>query len=217
MTTDVKDLVDGAALRSIAALADPVGVLTVYVTADPREGSATRPAWQVRITNELGALERRLRKDGDTARADLLAHRLADVDRELQALVDPSTPGQGRALFVALSGGTISTIAVQVPLGDSVELGRSAYVRPLLAALSSYPPAGVAAVSGHGVHLIDLRMYPELVSVPGVEETALAVEPRLGEQMVEAALRQGSQVTLIDPADTVDLRDAGGVAAILRW
>jgi hypothetical protein len=158
MTIDATNLVDGAALRSIAALADPVGVLSVYITADPREGSTTRPAWQVRTANELAALDRRLRKDDETSHADLLALRLTDVDRELRALVDPSTPGQGRALFLALAGGTIRTIAVQVPLGDRVEFGRSAYVRPLLAALSSDPPAGVAAVSGHGVHLIDIRL-----------------------------------------------------------
>jgi hypothetical protein len=399
MTTDAKDLGDAGALRSIATLADPVGVLSVYVTADPREGSAIRPAWQVRITNELVALDRRLRKDGDISRADLLALRLADVDRELRALVDASTPGQGRALFVTLAGGSISTLAVQVPMGDHLELGRSAYVRPLLAALSAYPPAGVAAVSGHGVHLIDIRLghatdvgtdsyeptdtgrrqltgpaatnpamaqhsaaqhdlyarreadrlarflcgaagraaergvelgweylvvtgdpervaafvaglpreqalptvtsahrvaglpaakvypviaadledlrhrsardlarrardlalgggagaygladtltalaegavlnllleatgewmgrvgpdgrlYPELVAVPGVAEALLAVEPHVGERMVEAALRQGGRATLLDPADAVDLRDAGGVAAILRW
>jgi len=34
---------------------------------------------------------------------------------------------------------------------------------------------------------------------------------------VESALREGGRVTLLDPADAVDLRDAGGVAAILRW
>jgi len=63
----------------------------------------------------------------------------------------------------------------------------------------------------------DGRLYPELVAVPGVADEALAVEPRLGERMVEAALRQGGRVTLLDPADAVDLRDAGGVAAVLRW
>ena len=63
----------------------------------------------------------------------------------------------------------------------------------------------------------DGRLYPDLVSVPGVAEAALAVEPRLGERMVESALRQGGRVTLLDPSDAVDLRDAGGVAAILRW
>jgi hypothetical protein len=399
MTIDAKDLVDGAALRSIATLTDPVGVLSVYTTADPREGSVTRPAWQVRIANELVALDRRLRKDDDASRADLLALRIGDVHRELGAMVDASTPGQGRALFVALASGAVTTVAVQVPLGDRVELGPSAYVRPLLAALSAHPPAGVAAVSGHGVYLTDVRLghaadagtesyepvdtgrrdltgpaatnpalarhsaaqhdlyarreadrlarflrgaagrvaaraadlgweylvvtgdpervaafvaglpnepalatvtvahrvaglapakvyaavaddledlrhrcardivrrardlalsggagaygladtltalaegavldllldasgewvgrigpdgrlYPELVSVPGVADTALAVEPRLGERMVEAALRQGGRVALLDPVDAVDLRDAGGVAAILRW
>ena len=96
MTTDAKDLVDGATLRRIATLVDPVGVLSVYITADPRDWSALRPAWQVRVANELVALDRRLRKDDDASRADLLALRIEDVHRELRALVDASTPGQGR-------------------------------------------------------------------------------------------------------------------------
>jgi hypothetical protein len=390
MTIDAKDLV------SITTLADPVGVLSVYITADPREGAGARPGWQVRIANDLASLDRRLRKDGDVARADLLMLRLADVHRELREMVSASTPGQSRALFVALETGTMTTVELPVPVRDDhVQLGRSAHVRPLLAAaMNSHPPAGVVAVSGHGVHLVDIRfghaadagterfdpdafpgpaaanpavarhnaaphdqyarhetdrlarflrgaagrvaeraaelgweylvltgdpertaafaaglphepalptvtvehriaglsaakiyamvagdledlrhqgaravarrardlalgggpgaygladtltalsegavlnlvldasgewagrvgpdgrLYPELVSVPGVADEALAVEPRLGERMVEAALRQGGRVTLLDPADAVDLRDAGGVAAVLRW
>jgi len=399
MTLDAKDLVDGTVLRAIAALTDPVGVLSVYTTVDPRAGSTTRPAWQVRIANELVALDRRLRKDGDTSRADLLAGRLADVQDELTAMLDATTPGQGRALFVPLSGKAGTTVTAQVPLGDHVEFGPAARVRPLLAALSAYPPAGIAAVSGRGVHLVDVRLghaadagienydeadtgrreltgptaanpavaqhssaqhdlyarreanrlarflhgaagrvaalagelgweylvvtgdpqrttalvaglphepaiptvtaahrvagmpapkvyaattpdlenlrhrcardlarrakdlalgagagaygladtltaltegrvlnllldastdwagrigpgdrlYPDLVAVPGVPETELTAEPRLGERMVEAALRQGARVTLLDPDDATDLVDAAGVAATLRW
>jgi hypothetical protein len=399
MTTGAKDLMGGVGLRAIAELTDPVGVLSMYVSADPHEGSAARPGWQVRVANELVALERCLRKDGASARADALVLRLVDVHRELRALVGAATPGQGRALFVPLSGGPVSTVAVQVPMGDHVELGRSAYVRPLLAALSAHPPFGVAAVSGHGLRLVDVRLglatdvgtesyepaeagrheptgpsaasptlarhgsaqhdlyahreagrlarflrgaagrvaavatelgweylvvtgdperasalaaglphepaiptvtaahrvadlpapriyaavaddvddvrhrcgrelgrrardlalgggagafgladtltalnegrvlhllldasgewagrvdpdgrlHPEFVSVPGVVESALAVEPRLGERMVEAALRHDGRVTLLEPADATDLVDAAGVAAILRW
>lgn len=389
MTIDAKDLV------SIATLVDPVGVLSVYVTADPREGAAAHPAWQVRIANDLVSLDRRLRKDGDVARADLLMLRLADIHRGLRELVSTSTPGQSRAPFVALQTGSTRAVALPVPVGDDhVQLGRSAHVRPLLAALNSRPPAGVVAVSGHGVHLVDVRLghatdagterydpdgfagpatanpaltrhnaaphdqyarhesdrlarflrgaagrvagraaelgweylvltgdpertaafaaglphepalptvtvehriaglsaskiyamvagdledlrhqgaralarrardlalgggpgaygladtltalaegavlnlvldasagwagrvgpdgrlYPDLVSVPGVAEAALVAEPDLAERMVEATVRQGGRVTLVDPADAEDLRDAGGVAAILRW
>jgi hypothetical protein len=394
-----KDLLGGGALRAITELTDPVGVLSVYVTADPRERSAIRPGWQVRISNELVAVERRLRTDGDSTAADALVFRLADVHRELRALLAAATPGQGRALFVPLCGDTVSTVAVQVPMGNHVEFGSSAYVRPLLAAYCTHPPAGVVAVSGHGVHLVDVRLghatdagsdsyepvdtgrrdltgpaaanpalarhssaqhdlyarreaerlarflrgaagqvaataaelgwdylvvtgdpertaplaaglahelviptviaahrvadlsaarihaavaadlenlrhtctrdlvrrardlglgggagafgladtltalnegrvlhllldasaewvgrvdpdgrlYPELVAVPGVPESALVAEPHLGERMVKAALQQDGRATLLEPVDAAELVDAAGVAAILRW
>jgi hypothetical protein len=35
--------------------------------------------------------------------------------------------------------------------------------------------------------------------------------------MIEAALRHGSAVTLVEPADASALADGDGVAAVLRW
>jgi hypothetical protein len=153
MTITTKGLVGGTTLRAIAGMTDPVGVLSVYVTADPREAGA----WRIRAVDEIVALEHRLRHAGDDVRADLLALRVADVRPELTALLDAATAGRGRGLFVPLSGGVPHTIAMQVPLGNCVELAGSAAVRPLATVYSAYPPAGVAVVCGHGVRLVDVR------------------------------------------------------------
>lgn len=157
MTTDARKLVDCGAMRELAGLSDPAGILSVYVTADPAVGAAA-PAWQVRIVNELLALERRLVKDGETARAALLAGRLADVEEHLAALVDTTRTGRGRALFVPLSGGPVRTVAAQVAFGDLVALAATPHLRPFVAALSAFPPAGVVTVDGRGVRLIDTRL-----------------------------------------------------------
>jgi hypothetical protein len=157
MTTDARNLVDCRTLRELAELTDPAGILSVYATADPATGSAV-PAWQVRIVNELVTLERRLAKDGDADRAALLAGRLSDVEGELKALIDTTRTGRGRALFVPLSGGPARRIATQAAFGELVELGPAAHLRPLVAALSAFPPAGVVTVDGRGVRLIDVRL-----------------------------------------------------------
>jgi hypothetical protein len=157
MTVNENGLWDGAALRAIVDRVDPLGTLSVYATADPHEGATAGPAWQVRVVNDLVALEQRLRK-GDDHRAELVALGLDEVERELAEILDTSGPGQGRALFIPLSGGRTRRMSVQVPLAESVELDPVPYVRPLVAAMGAYPPAGVAVVCGHGVRLVDVRL-----------------------------------------------------------
>src|SRR5688500_1070784 len=111
MTVNENDLSDVAALRAIVDRVDPLGTLSMYATADPHEGTTTRPSWQVRVVNDLVALEQRLRKDDDL-RAELVALRLDEVERELAGVLNTSGPGQGRALFIPLSGGRTRRVSV---------------------------------------------------------------------------------------------------------
>jgi hypothetical protein len=157
MTANENGLPDGAALRAVVDRTDPLGTLSVYATADPHESATARPAWQVRVINDLLALEQRLRKVDDP-RADLVALRLDEVERELAEMLDTAGPGRGRALFLPLSGGRTRRVTVQVPLAEFVGLDPVPYVRPLVAAMSAHPPAGVAVVCGHGVRLVDVRL-----------------------------------------------------------
>ena len=107
MTINENGLPDSAALRVIVDRIDPVGTLSVYATADPHDAGA----WRLRVVNELIALEQRLRK-ADDGRAEAVAVRLDEVERELAAMLDASGPGQGRALFVPLSDGPTHSVAV---------------------------------------------------------------------------------------------------------
>lgn len=157
MTLYENGLPDGAALRAIVDRVDPLGTLSVYATADPHESTTGRPAFQVRLVNDLVALEQRLRKSDDL-RAELVARRLDEVERELSAMLDASGPGRGRALFVPLSGERIRRVSVGVPLAEFVELDPVPYVRPLVAAMGAHPPTGVVVVCGHGVRLVDVRL-----------------------------------------------------------
>jgi hypothetical protein len=87
-----------------------------------------------------------------------LRRRLDDLRPELNRLLDAAAPGRGRALFTGLDGGDVRSFAVQAGLGDVVHVGESAVLGPLAAAFSAGAPAGIVAVTGHGVRVVDLRV-----------------------------------------------------------
>jgi len=148
-----------ATLVSLAAMADDVGVLSIYVTVDPhgRPESAPRAPWEVRLRNQLTEVERRLREEGPREHYMALSARLEQLRPYLEHLLDPTAPGLGRALFTRVSDGEVHTVSLQMPLGDRVVFEPDAFIRPLVNAWSQAGPAGAVAVGADGVRLIDLR------------------------------------------------------------
>lgn len=129
-------------LHDVARLRDPLGVVSVYVTVDPQRVNSgpVRP---------LDALRRRDAELGPAFDA---------LEPAVDRLLDPAAPGRGRVLFARLGRGDIHAYAVQVPLGESVRLSDSAHLWPLAAAFSAEAPAGIVAVSGSGVRVVDYRL-----------------------------------------------------------
>lgn len=140
-------------LHALARLRDPAGILTVYATVDPHAETAVPAPWQVSVPHLLSELT--LRAVGDLAR---LRQRIDAIQPALGRMLDSTSPGRGRALFVPLTGGAVHEVRVQTPLEDSAQLGEGAYLRPLATAFSRAAPVGIAAVTGHGVRLIDYRL-----------------------------------------------------------
>jgi hypothetical protein len=150
---------DWAALRAIARMTDPDGVLSIYVTLDPqwRAEPAVRPPWELRLRHELADIRDALREHGSRTHAKAVTARLDALGVELDRLLDPTATGQGRALFAGVASGESRTVSLQVPLVDRVVLEPQPYLRPLLAAWSNAGPAGVVSVSADEVRLVDLR------------------------------------------------------------
>jgi hypothetical protein len=148
---------DRKTMQTIAALSDDAGVLSVYVTIDPRQEATSRPSWQVWMQNELAVLREELRRAGDRARLEALDARLAHLAPDLAAVLDPAMPGLGRALFAPLGRPEAHTVSVQLPLGTMIVLDPLAHVHPLLRAWHDGAPAGIAAVAGTGVRVVDHR------------------------------------------------------------
>jgi hypothetical protein len=142
-----------AEIREIAELRDPVGILSIYVDASPREGEG-RDAAAVAVRSALRRLEHDARAEGPHARLAALEALLDRLEPELNELTSPQPPGRGRALFAQVEGDAVRTVAVQVPFPTRVGLAHVASIRPLVAALAATRPAGLAAVTRDSVRLI---------------------------------------------------------------
>jgi hypothetical protein len=142
-------------LEAIASLSDPIGVLSVYVDADPALVVGPRPAWQAPVRASLRRLLNDTRQTRPRAERLAVAAWLRELEPELDALLDPRLGGRGRALFAAVSGGELHRIELRAPLPSLVRLESAACVLPLLAAGRECKPAGVATVSWDRLELAE--------------------------------------------------------------
>lgn len=162
------EVLDWSSLRAVAGMADRLGVLSIYVTLDPRGRAepAAKPPWELRLRHQLAQVREQAGRETGKA----LTARLEQLRLDLERLLDPAATGQGRAMFTGLADGQVRTISLQVPLGDRVVLEPYAYLRPLLTAWSTAGPAGAVAISADGLRLVDLRFgWAEEVGAIGYE------------------------------------------------
>ncbi|ACZ89460.1 VLRF1 family aeRF1-type release factor [Streptosporangium roseum] len=148
---------DRAALREVVAIHDDQGVLSFYVTADPREEAAVRPAWRIRFGNQLAELREQVMADEDRARRMAVLKRLEGLDQDLGLLLNPTESGLGRVLYAPIGSDEVWTFSFQLPVADQIVLESTAYVRPLVNTVEAAPPAGIALVSRDGLRMIDYR------------------------------------------------------------
>ena len=134
-------------LSPILGLEDPVGVLSVYVDADPALAAGTPPAWQAPVRAGLRDLVKDARLEWPRAERIAFETRLEELEPELRSLLERRDLSRGRALFAALERGDVRQIAIHAPLPSTVAVDRRALVLPLLAAWQTGRPAGVAELS----------------------------------------------------------------------
>lgn len=137
-------------LRELVAMKDEMGVVSLYVTAEPGGGA---PA----LREALRAVRERVRGWPDRIRRATVLEHLDALEPEVAELADPNAPGLGRALFAPVCTGEIRRATLQVPVGTSAVLEPTPYVRPMVTAMATSAPAGVAVVRREGVRLIDHR------------------------------------------------------------
>ncbi|GHH64696.1 hypothetical protein GCM10017673_07760 [Streptosporangium violaceochromogenes] len=148
---------DRAALRDVVSMNDALGVLSFYVTASPQEESSVRPAWRIRFGNELSELRERVTADPDRARRTAVLGRLAGLEPDFRQLLDPAESGVGRVLFAPVGDSEVRAFSFQLPVADQTVMESTAYVRPLVNAVETAPPAGLVVLSRDGFRMIDCR------------------------------------------------------------
>lgn len=164
---------DWTTLRGLAEMSDDIGVLSLYVTADPQD-EGPQPAWRARVRTDLKRLRDQLRRSVPRERFTAIVRRINELDQDLETMLDSRTHGRGRALFASISNGHVERLTVQVPLSDQVELAPTAALRPLVTAWSAAAPAGCVAVGADEVRLVDMRLgtVTELATIAHPEDLA---------------------------------------------
>jgi|HigsolmetaAR201D_1030396.scaffolds.fasta_scaffold03440_2 protein required for attachment to host cells len=154
------ELTDPKVLLALSRRTDPVGVLSVYVDAepgpDPRSGAQ---AAAIDIKNRLNELQRRVEAEGPAEQARAVAAGIAKLSTEIDRLTRFRESGRGRALFASLSDGrVISRFAGQLPLPNRVVLDTGPFIHPLLELLDEGRPTGVLLVSREAVRVLEWRV-----------------------------------------------------------
>ncbi|HEX5997535.1 MAG TPA: VLRF1 family aeRF1-type release factor [Jiangellales bacterium] len=68
-----------------------------------------------------------------------------------------------------------------------------------------------------GMRAPDGTLTSETDVPPGVDPDTLVPEPRLDERMIELAIRDGAEVSILDSQAAAPLADHDGIGALLRW
>jgi hypothetical protein len=126
---------DNELLLDLLQTTDAAGVLSIYVDAGNDRVAA------IDVRNRLAELERRIAGNGSPLVADALTRSLTRLQPVLQRLLDPRSPGRGRALFVGLTGSGVISFSSQLRLPNRVVLDTSPFIHPLLEAIDRGRPS----------------------------------------------------------------------------
>jgi hypothetical protein len=144
-------------IAPLLELRDPLGVLSVYVDADPtRRGR--RPEWEVEIRHQIDELRERVKREQEHARWKAIHDALDALEDEIAEAVEPAVEGRGRALFAPLSGGPPRRVRLQLRFPNLVVLEEDAYLAPLVSALDEARPTGILNVARDGLRAVQTAL-----------------------------------------------------------
>jgi hypothetical protein len=178
-------------LLSLTRLRDPIGILSVYVRADPERRADRRSGWDAGVRNELRALRRRMNLEAPRPRRVAFAEGLDALESALPVLFDRTETGRGWAIFARIADGDVCRLAVPTPFADLVVFGETVFVLPLIDALEAGRPAGIVTVSRSGVRMLDWRFgEAEEVEWLGFDEETAGWREMKGPAAANPALAQ---------------------------
>lgn len=185
------DFYDPQVLLALSQRTDPVGVLSVYVEAQPGSDPGLRAA-AIDVKNRLSELQRRIESEGPPERARGLAEGIDRLAPEIDRLTNPQEQGRGRVLFAALGEDRVTRFASQLPVPTRVVLDSSPFIHPLLELLDQGRPSGVVLASREEARLLEWRLGELTLLDTIAPDVVQAPHERAGPVGPTPTARQGS-------------------------
>ena len=142
-------------IRAIDAIADPVGVLSLYGDGPAAAGRRSPADRALALRRRLQRVEAGLREAGAAAVADRYRRWLPRIESQLFRLAHASSPGA--AVFLPLSSGRPLRVDLPMPVGEHARLESTGHVMPLFAAHDEGRPAGVVVARRASVQVLEWR------------------------------------------------------------
>jgi peptide subunit release factor 1 (eRF1) len=151
------DRLDDIAVRDLTRRTDPLGVVSVYVNADPRQDPNLRAA-AIDLKNRFTELQRRLSEDGYGDRTRDVVAKLDKLWPQVEMLTSPVASARGRMAFAGLDGDWMMQFESAMPVPNRLVLNDGPFIHPLLELLDEGSPAGVVIVTAEEARLLEWRL-----------------------------------------------------------
>lgn len=144
-------------LRGLSQRADQLGIVSVYVNADPRQDPNLQ-ASAIDLRNRFRELEHRLRENTGARSGRDVPAALQRLWPEVEDLTRPGGSGLGRIAFFALDSDWRLRLDTALPVVNRLVLDEGPFIHPLLELLDEGRPAGVVLVSPDAAELLEWRL-----------------------------------------------------------
>ena len=172
---------DEDGLWDLSQRTDKLGVLSVYVNADPRQHPNLQ-AVTIDLRNRFRELQQRVAQDADSDQSRDVAAALERLRSQIESVVSPTASGRSRIAFAALESDWILRLGSAMPVANRVVLDDGPFIHPLLELLDEGRAAGVVLVSAEEARLLEWRVG------------SLQVLRRMEQQYVEAPHERAGQI-----------------------
>lgn len=147
---------DQDSLWALSRRTDKLGVLSVYVNADPRPDPNLQAA-AIDLKNRFRELRCRVVADRGAERSRDVVAALERLWPQIESLTSPPAPGRSRIVFAALGSDWMLRLESAMPVTNRVVLGDGPFIHPLLELLDEGRAAGVVLISAQEARLLEWR------------------------------------------------------------
>lgn len=172
---------DQSGLADLSQRTDKLGVLSVYINADPGQDPNLQ-AVAIDLRNRFRELQRRVAEDAGFEQRRDVASAMELLWPRLESLASPTASGRGRIGFAALQSDWMLRLESAMPVATRVVLDDGPFIHPLLELLDEGRAAGVVLVSAEEARLLEWRVG------------SLQMLRRMERQYVEAPHERAGQI-----------------------